>query len=552
MIKFPKSIHQIFFGDNNLYLQKYSANIKNLKDLNPDFSYTLWKEEDSIELIISTYPEYYNVYKNLSLMEKTDFFRYVLMYHFGGFYFDLDMEFYRSLTDFFEDHHIYFRNLKGVKKLPDEGLVENFDPMKYDMIFSSENFNQNGMGYVNNYMAIAQPRHPFWKKLLDEICLLPDDLIIYQKTGGIVLSKCLLRYHPENTLILPSFYFGWSDALQCERPSWCVSSHAGDGYSRYKKHLNINMELPKYIYRQIQSFNEQEQFFCNPNFVNYKNKRYLFYRVEIRPYFQYSSIGCVELDLLDVPIEGTAKKIKLTSLFEKGESEDPRLHVYNDRLFVVYNDGYGTAIAELNEEMETIWCQFLNKDHLNKHTNEEMWNRQKNLVPFGSHENGFYIVDWCNNPRTIKKINIFGHGFEFEDFEIPSIELDWNYGEIHNGSNLIEIEYMGQKRYVGFFHSHQITKCPEHWTKLKHEKKYYVGLYMTKSLTDYSIEYYTNKPIVEGRWPDESANVLLACVFPSGISLENGQIVLWYGKNDSSIERKRLTWKEIESKLSNA
>lgn len=223
MHDFPKKIHQILFGETEKYAQ-FKSNTRDLKLLNPEYQHTLWDEESAESLMKEKYGQYINFYSKLSVLEKTDFFRYILMYEHGGIYFDLDMEFHRPLNYFFTNTHIYFRNVRGTDTLPNVSTAENFNPYKYDIIVNAENYEREGVSYVNNFCLISKAKQNFWLSLLDMICLKPENANVYQKTGCVVLTEALKTFKP-NCLILPPFYFGWGDYMKTPRPNWTITSH---------------------------------------------------------------------------------------------------------------------------------------------------------------------------------------------------------------------------------------------------------------------------------------------------------------------------------------
>lgn len=220
----PKLIHQIHFGTRD-YILPFEGNIQEIKKLNPNYSYKLWNEDEANELILTRFSEYYSYYKNLSLIEKSDFFRYILMYFYGGIYFDLDVQLHKSLDEFFSYNKINYRTLRGVTVLPERGTVENLNFYKYDVILNSENYIHNGETYVNNFCILSRPNHILWKRLLDVITL-NNSGSVYEKTGYKILTKTLSEFSDKkDILVLPPFYFGWADFYETHRPSWVIASH---------------------------------------------------------------------------------------------------------------------------------------------------------------------------------------------------------------------------------------------------------------------------------------------------------------------------------------
>lgn len=79
---------------------KYQILHKGIIEKNKDYKYLFFTDEDIEIFLKKEYPEYYLTYSKLPiLIQKIDFFRYVAVYHYGGFYFDLDMECMKPLGD---------------------------------------------------------------------------------------------------------------------------------------------------------------------------------------------------------------------------------------------------------------------------------------------------------------------------------------------------------------------------------------------------------------------------------------------------------------------
>ena len=76
------------------------AAVANVRLLNPDFEYLFFNDEQVEKFIDEEFPKYRNVFKSFRYpIQRYDFFRYLAVYHFGGFYFDMDVFLASSLTD---------------------------------------------------------------------------------------------------------------------------------------------------------------------------------------------------------------------------------------------------------------------------------------------------------------------------------------------------------------------------------------------------------------------------------------------------------------------
>src|SRR5579871_6240637 len=68
------------------------AGAANLQLLNPDFQYLFFDDNQVIRFIESIFPQYLPVFNAFKVkIQRYDFFRYLAVYHFGGFYFDTDV-----------------------------------------------------------------------------------------------------------------------------------------------------------------------------------------------------------------------------------------------------------------------------------------------------------------------------------------------------------------------------------------------------------------------------------------------------------------------------
>src|SRR4051812_30946343 len=86
----PKLIIQTGKSRDLQLLEKACA--ANLQLLNPDFDYLFFDNRDVEIFIDNHFPEYRNVFDSFpAKIQKYDFFRYLAVYHYGGYYFDLDV-----------------------------------------------------------------------------------------------------------------------------------------------------------------------------------------------------------------------------------------------------------------------------------------------------------------------------------------------------------------------------------------------------------------------------------------------------------------------------
>ncbi|MBX3300748.1 MAG: hypothetical protein KF693_00880 [Nitrospira sp.] len=83
--------------DLNLLEQAVGAN---MRLLNPEFEYLHFDDRQVEDFIDKEFPEYRRVFDSFVIpIQKYDFFRYLAIYRFGGFYFDTDVLLASSLAD---------------------------------------------------------------------------------------------------------------------------------------------------------------------------------------------------------------------------------------------------------------------------------------------------------------------------------------------------------------------------------------------------------------------------------------------------------------------
>jgi hypothetical protein len=142
--KIPKRIIQTGKSLDLPLLSK--AAMANLKLLNPDFEYLFFDNQGVEDFIAKQFPEYRSVFDGFkkpmyNIAQKYDFFRYLAVYYFGGFYFDLDVLFASGLTD-----------------LLNWECVFSFEELTISM-YLRQRYNIDWE--IGNYAFGAAPGHPF-------------------------------------------------------------------------------------------------------------------------------------------------------------------------------------------------------------------------------------------------------------------------------------------------------------------------------------------------------------------------------------------------------
>lgn len=160
--------------------EKYKDDYESLRKYNPKYQFLFFNDDDIKYFLQSNYPEYYKIYNKLPIIiQKIDFFRYVAIYHYGGFYFDLDMRCFQSLDPLLKHKCVFPIDLVLGKKCENKNFVKK----------RFKNYCARNMTYmVGQYAFGAYPKHPFILKLIMEIQKNIDKYLEDFKTDGDTLQ----------------------------------------------------------------------------------------------------------------------------------------------------------------------------------------------------------------------------------------------------------------------------------------------------------------------------------------------------------------------------
>jgi mannosyltransferase OCH1-like enzyme len=135
-------------------------------DLNPEYEYRFFDDNDIIEFISSDFPEYLEGYYKLEYgASKADLWRYLIIYKYGGVYADLDCRCLRPLREWIQNKATFVTQLGTNKDIcqwliisvPNnpiflkaaEKTLENSNTKKYKTFY-------HGFGFTENKLYILQ------------------------------------------------------------------------------------------------------------------------------------------------------------------------------------------------------------------------------------------------------------------------------------------------------------------------------------------------------------------------------------------------------------
>jgi hypothetical protein len=169
------------------------ASVANLRLLNPEFEYLFFDNEQVEEFIRTRFPQYRDVFYSFPKpIQRYDFFRYLAVYHLGGFYFDLDVFLASGLEDL-----LHF------------GCVFPFEELSIHPFLRQE----YGMDWeIGNYAFGAEAGHPFLEAIIRNCVraqadpvwasamtrtiprLFREEFLVLDTTGPGLVSRTLAEY----------------------------------------------------------------------------------------------------------------------------------------------------------------------------------------------------------------------------------------------------------------------------------------------------------------------------------------------------------------------
>jgi glycosyltransferase involved in cell wall biosynthesis len=169
--------------------------VSNIRLLHPDFEYVFYDDAAVERFIEQEFPQYWTIFNSFPFrIQRYDFFRYLVVYRYGGFYFDLDVLLASDVSELLTRECVF----------PFEGLT-----------FSHYLRTQCHMDWeIGNYAFGAAPGHPFLEKVISNCVRAQEEpewarpmmrglpvlsrpnYIVLNKTGPGLISRTLAE-NPE-------------------------------------------------------------------------------------------------------------------------------------------------------------------------------------------------------------------------------------------------------------------------------------------------------------------------------------------------------------------
>ena len=205
---YPKYVHQIWFdfgkqleSENNELIHDTRTNV-----LHSEYQYKLWTLNDANVFIQQHYPYLKHIFTKTMKYDivKCDLFRYLLMYHFGGMYIDLDFALIRSIDDIFSE--------------------QSADIILFEEWYESCNKESNGTeGSLHNGCIISKANQPFWLRLIMYIysneSRIKEKKDVWKISGTNLLRNMYMTHKNEDNIIVHPY------VKMC--PYICISKETG-------------------------------------------------------------------------------------------------------------------------------------------------------------------------------------------------------------------------------------------------------------------------------------------------------------------------------------
>lgn len=277
----------------------------------------------------------------------------------------------------------------------------------------------------------------------------------------------------------------------------------------------------------------------NPSIVPYKDGYLLSFRYVAR-FPEWSkdirfveSASIIGLALLDKQFQVKKKSVQLLEVQSFSDdfsiyAEDGRLFVFQDRIFLVFNDFPEPSpeykrqlyLAEITHENG----RWISKKRALRLFVENMSRIEKNWVPFSLNQSLYFI--YGENSHTILSCDLStGCCRKIDE---GTLNWDWPYGLIRGGTPAIKIG----DQFLSFFHSSILLPV------IHGARMYYMGAYTFDASFPFTVRSYTPLPIGLKEYYKKTSSKKHASkrvVFPGGIVREGNMIHVAWGKDDKLV-----------------
>ena len=217
--KISNIIHQIWFqGKDNINKEPYKSCYNNcrVKFKKWGWEHIIW-DEKSIDKLFKKYPKYQKIYNSLPMtIQKIDVAKYMIMYHYGGVYVDMDMD--------------CIKNIRELINPDDEIIVSNMDT---NVIYS-------------NGIFFSSPKNNFWTDMMLSISNLDKywkdyfpTLYIQITVGNVFFTNFVKNYKGKKRILDYIYLEPCHNKFECNmtKEAYMIDKLANHWMSSYTQYL---------------------------------------------------------------------------------------------------------------------------------------------------------------------------------------------------------------------------------------------------------------------------------------------------------------------------
>ena len=183
----PQNIHLLY--RSKIIPDHYQQYFSKIKELHPSWNIRVYDDKDALSIVKRKFPQFLDIYTNYTLnIQRIDLFRILIVFLYGGFYLDLDMNCKKKL-----DELCTFNLVLGEER--------TFTPNE---LLESDHFH---CLRIANYMFGSKPGHPFWIDFLNaavkkSVILVCTENDVLETTGPGLLTNVYHQYKKKYTDIV--------------------------------------------------------------------------------------------------------------------------------------------------------------------------------------------------------------------------------------------------------------------------------------------------------------------------------------------------------------
>jgi hypothetical protein len=284
----------------------------------------------------------------------------------------------------------------------------------------------------------------------------------------------------------------------------------------------------------------------NPSMVKYHGQTIMIYRRDLKPDWLAleTKLAMVVLDDEFQPIQPS--QLLDTRVFASAHhaAEDPRLFVYRDELYVLFNqtpDGssYGIRRIYLGKihvdynRIEGFQFEIAGFSLVDVPGGNQPGRDEKNWVPLIG-KDSIRIAYNANPPQVYRLSETMLD--KLSRHEVISLEAElyaaegatqlWRYGEIRGGTPAVQND---DGDYLAFFHAYLYGNLRNN----TYRRNYFMGLYAFEGQAPYAVKAITKEPLLPPSYTAPQYKDLI--IFPGGFFIDGDVVHVTYGICDEAV-----------------